>query len=134
MDYTARVYRNLNNGQWSIQQRREGKWVVVGYAEHIDMLNPVTRQSVAGRDRARRDGVRNVHCMVEGTLSNVRRFTSLKGRDYTAGGFAEPMTCTKAITYNPFKHDTLVYRDTCRDFAAGDFAQFTKEHTMYVYQ
>jgi len=119
MDYTARVYRNLNNGQWSIQQRREGKWVVVGYAEHIDMLNPVTRQSVAGRDRARRDGVRNVHCMVEGTLSNVR---------------AEPMTCTKAITYNPFKHDTLVYRDTGRDFAAGDFAQFTKEQTMYVYQ
>lgn len=134
MDHTARVYRNLNNGQWSIQQRRDGRWIVVGYAEHIDMVNPVTRQSIAGRDRARRNGVRNVHCMVQGTLNHVRRFTSLKGRDYSSAGYAEPAICHKPITYNPFIHATLQYCDTGRDYVGSSAATFTKQQVMLVNQ
>lgn len=130
----ARAYRNLNNGRWSIQQRIEGKWVVIGHAASVWLYSVTVHQSDAGRDRARRDGVRNVHCMAEGLLHRVSEFTPLNGRTYTASQVADfpPCHSHNQITYNPFTDQTLRFALSGEDYTGSNYAHFADTQKMYI--
>mgnify|MGYP000913145528 CR=1 FL=1 len=66
---TVDVYRNLNRDMWSIcavDGPHKGK--VIGHADELVMLRAVFRVSEKSRQRALREGVRNVHAKVRGAL------------------------------------------------------------------
>ena len=127
----SRVYRNLNTGLWSVQQKIGGKWTVVAHAAAVTLCNVTVKQSIAGRDRARRENTRNVHCMAEGSLAYIGQFHNFKGRPVETAP-AVVSGCVRGITYNPFKHDTLVYRDSEAPYSGSAAAVFSDDQKMYV--
>lgn len=93
------IYRNLNNGKWSIKAAQgpfKGK--VVGHFDAVSLKGDATESmikiSVASQARARREKTRNVHCYIVGELTGV-------------DGDVEPLG--QRITYIPFEHDSFVY-------------------------
>jgi hypothetical protein len=137
MTVKARVYRNLNNGLWSIQHKKPNSstWQVVGYADAVTLVDMVVKQSAAGRDRARRDGKRNVHCCAEGTIAAVEGFTPLNDRAvYVTGQVSTPQGAWLRATYNPFKHDTIVVAATLAPITGARFARFTSTRKMDIAQ
>lgn len=136
---TTRLYRNLNNGRWSIQQRHEGAWKVIGHAASATMRDVTVRLSKAGQARARRESARNVHLMVEGNLLQVTDFKSLKDRALAAGTactltHSTPPSAARGVTYNPFVHDTLTYRDNGAAFTTAPLVWFTSAQKMETSQ
>lgn len=78
------VYRNLHNGLLSIRDAKSKR--VIGHAESVCIGNVTLRVSEAGRQRAVREGRRNVHAFAVGIELD------------TALSVAGPR-----ITYNPFR-------------------------------
>ena len=95
---SVEVYRNLHNNTFSV--RRNGKVVL-----HLRNWMTLHLQDVkfavqpAGRDKVRREGKKNVHAFVRGTV--------IKADAYN---FAETFKekCNYVITYNPYQNDTFV--------------------------
>ena len=62
-----RVYRNLHQKCWSVQQKdSKGRWKVVAHAESITLADCVFRVSEAGRQRVLSEGRKNVHAYIQG--------------------------------------------------------------------
>ena len=61
------VYRNLNRGGFSIKQKN----LVVAHAEGFFLKDSIFVISDAGRNRAIKEGVRNVHAYALGLLSQT---------------------------------------------------------------
>ena len=59
------VYRNLRTGGWSVRDPKTR--LVVDHAVALVLHDVVFRVSVASRERARREGRRNVHAFARGT-------------------------------------------------------------------
>ena len=92
------VYRNLHNGCMSI--RRDGKVV-----KHLEPWMTLYLQDVkfavqpAGREKVRREGKKNVHAFVRGTVVKARMH-------HLTETFREK--CNNWVTYNPYQNDTFV--------------------------
>jgi hypothetical protein len=78
------VYRNLHNGMLSVRDAKTKK--VIGHTERVCLLSVQLKVSEAGRQRAIREGRRNVHAFAVGVET-----TQCLGE---AG---------QRITYNPFR-------------------------------
>ena len=128
-------YRNLQRGlqTWSIQQYIDGRYIVVGHADSVSMTDITVKQSIKGRDRARRNAVRNVHCQAVGQLLSADNFTPLKGRPLViqTDTYCGP-ACTLRLTYNPFTDATLLYKDGGDEFVSAAGAYFAPDAAMYV--
>jgi len=92
------IYRNLHNDTFSI--RRNGKvvkhllnWMTLHLQDVKFAVQP------AGREKVRREGKKNVHAFIRGTV--------IKAEDYK---FSETFKekCTQIAQYNPYKFDTFV--------------------------
>ena len=86
------IYRNLHNGTHSI--RRDGKVVKhLQHSESIFLQDVKFAVQPAGREKVRREGKKNVHAFVRGTV--------IKADTYN---FAETFKekCNYVITYNPY--------------------------------
>ena len=101
------VYRNLHRDCWSVVDARTGR--VALHADWVLLTGVRFLVSLAGRERAVREGRRNVHARVRGQLQASGLGNS------SAGGFAqaqetsgepapapEPRTLRR-VTYNPFR-------------------------------
>lgn len=121
MDCITQVYRNLNNGRWSIRQRINGKWRVIGHAASVTLEGVQVRQSEAARQAVIAKGQRSVHCWAYGDLVAVEGFQNAKGYDVTPRMClgTRPLAGLQRITYNPYEHTTLVFK---ADGAALDWA------------
>ena len=92
------VYRNLHNGCMSI--RRDGRVV-----KHLEPWMTLYLQDVkfavqpAGREKVRREGKKNVHAFVRGTVVKARMH-------HLTETFREK--CNNWVTYNPYQNDTFV--------------------------
>lgn len=107
----VRVYRNLNNGLFSLVAMsgpHKGKVVAhVGYVQlRAQDTGTMVKISLAGQARARRQGQRNVHAWIDGYLVSF-------GMNYT-GSLPEG---DKRVSYVPFCHDGFVY---CSDGRSWD--------------
>jgi hypothetical protein len=94
----VRVYWNTRNRLFSIQQMRGGRWIVVARAETFVLDNVEFDVSIAGRDRCRREGQKNVHaymCAEWITLPGEPGFSDTED----SGDVFERMT------YNPYRDD-----------------------------
>jgi hypothetical protein len=77
------IYRNLNNGQWSI--RHKGK--VIGYARYL-LIRPIKfHVGQSQRKRAVLEGQRNVHAWIRGEIVSKNKKMKPKGH---------------VVTYDPF--------------------------------
>lgn len=86
------VYRNLHNGLLSVRDAKTKK--VIGHAHAVQLSNVTLRVSEAGRQRAVREGRRNVHAFAVGTETD----------GLTASG--------ERVTYNPFRAPHFHYAAT----------------------
>lgn len=105
----ALVYRNLNNGLFSVKAvRGEYKNKVVGHFQSLTLM-PVTdkqnmvKLSIASQRRCRESGVRNVHCY-------------LMARIVKASQERQPLSQGHRLTYVPFIHGSFVFADTQREW------------------
>ena len=98
MNLLVRAYWNLHKGQWSIQNRQTGKVVSRQPELFLELGTFNVRQG--GRKRVLIEGKKNVHAFAEGWYPEVwisPKFYHTEGRE---------------VTYNPFKGNTFVYKDS----------------------
>jgi hypothetical protein len=68
----VRIYRNLNNGTMSIQQKIEKSWKVTGHITEAVLKDVRFVVSEASRQRVIRERCKNVHAYGEGILVGMR--------------------------------------------------------------
>lgn len=71
----VRIYRNRTRGGYSLQVREPGRgWRVAAYLDDgaWSLVKAQVHTSEAGRTRARRTGVRNVHAWIQGAWGGPR--------------------------------------------------------------
>jgi hypothetical protein len=85
-----RVYFNLHKRLFSVQEKVNGQWKVIGHTDDITLYNVTFKVSEAGRQRVLKERRKNVHGYVEGYPS-----------DYEGA-------LTTQIRYNPYKYDSFV--------------------------
>lgn len=101
-----RIYRNLNNGHMSVQQKVDKRWAVVGHVTDCVVRDVRFHISEAGRQRVIREGCKNVHAWGEGILM----------------GQLEPdLYAPILLVYNPYVHTSFIEQgddsvriDSCR--------------------
>ena len=99
------VYFNLHRKCFSIKAL-EGidKGRVVAHANDVVIYNPTFKVSEAGRQRVLREKKKNVHAGVVG-LWNDEEFNPSRTVSMS-------VMLGRAVTYNPYKYDQFVYRNT----------------------
>lgn len=105
----VRVYRNLHNGLFSIKDRKTHR--VLGYANNLLLTDVTFIISKSGQERARREKKRNVHAYAEG---------------YYMGEMSVERVSLCPLTYNPFKHDTFMYRGSTRPITKAERVLFNQ--------
>jgi hypothetical protein len=97
------VYFNLHKKIWSVRQ--SGK--VVGHTNYIEVKDPqyVVRQG--GNERVRREKKKNVHAFVRG---------------YAMAGLPAMPAKLQFVSYNPYKNNSFVIRNTNDTICSSPFA------------
>jgi hypothetical protein len=133
----TRVYRNLNNGLWSLKQRIAGKWVVVGHCSAcvIDGAEPFV--SVKSRARCVAKGQREVHAWIEGDLCRMPSgFVSFQNRHPEHRGFAADLIPYydegAPVTYHPYELDHFFFVHHGAQYYGSDFAMFGADQKVRV--
>ncbi len=93
------VYYNLHKKTFSIQY----KGLVIAHADYVKLNNVEFRVRQGGMEKVRAEMSKNVHAFVIGDLVD---FIAYPSTDIPSA------TSSKSITYDPYKYDTFVYRDT----------------------
>jgi len=103
------VYYNLHRHLWSIKALEGAhKGRVIGYSHTVLLQDAVGKVSQAGRRRVLREKRKNVHAGIVGTLVHM------EGEGYFPG--------LNEITYNPYKYDSFVDKDTEEAYSGSQFA------------
>jgi hypothetical protein len=97
----CRVYRNLHNDMFSIQQYNNGRWQVVGHARSIRMKDCRFHVSQTGRMRVIQEKKKYVHAFVLGFVHSTGYVPSDQDMKYL-----------REITYNPYTLEYFVYKDS----------------------
>jgi hypothetical protein len=93
------VYYNLHKHTFSIS--RNGR--VIAHADYVKLTDVEFRVRQGGREKVVREKSKNVHSFVIGTLEDYCKYPCENLP-------SEPNS--NIVTYNPYKYDTFVYRDT----------------------
>lgn len=138
----TRVYRNLNNGKWSIQQRIAGKWVVVGHCDACVIDGALPFVSLKSRTRLVAKRQRGVHVWIEGNLSRMPSgFVPFQNRTVdhwviSNRGFTTHIPPYNAhcslVTYQPFERDCFYHVSHGGEYHGSDFAMFGSDQKMRV--
>ena len=97
------VYFNLHKKIWSVRQ--SGK--VVQHTNFIQIREPQYVVSQKGNERVRREKKKNVHAFVRGYVENRLPVFPRK---------------STFITYNPYKNDSFVERNTKNSVCSSPYA------------
>jgi hypothetical protein len=93
------VYYNLHKHTFSV--RKNG--IVVMHADYVKLRNVEFRVRQGGKEKVRKEKSKNVHAFVIGDLTDYCQYPCDEIPEEPTGN---------VITYNPYKYDTFVYRDT----------------------
>lgn len=112
------VYYNLHRHLWSIRAM-EGphKGRVIGHSDHVLLENATGKVSQAGRQRVIQEGHKNVHAGIVGTLVHAEE------EGYFPG--------LHEVTYNPYKYETFVHKDTEECYTGSRHAYMTNKR-VYI--
>ncbi len=97
------VYKNLHKGCWSVRQ--SGK--VVAHLDYICLKNCNFHVGNSGRDRVRKEGVKNVHAYIRGFVPSTDEVTFRTEDDLEKKGWT-----WQEITYCPYQYDSFVSVET----------------------
>lgn len=87
------VYRNLHRKCYSVRCEKTKR--VIAHVNKIQLINPLFKVSIAGRERVRKERKKNVHAGVKGEWNG-----DVWGQYDT--------TASVKVTYNPYLYDTFV--------------------------
>lgn len=93
------VYYNLHKKTFSVQY--QGK--VVLYADYVKLSDVEFRVREGGKEKVRKEMRKNVHAFVIGRLMDYCEFPCEN---------MPPETNNNVITYNPYKYDSFVKKDS----------------------
>lgn len=106
-----KVYKNLHNGKWSIQDNKTG--LVVGYADSLTLVDVTTKVSEVGRQKVLKEKRKNVHAFIIGDILEVSNFQPRNNRSVVCDGLTEvSLDKPRKITYNPYKFSSFVFAET----------------------
>ena len=91
------VYKNLHNGLFSVRQNG----LVVAHVESIVLSYPKIKVNEKGRQKVIKDKAKNVHAFLVGFPNCVNKCFTIDDKH--------------AITYNPYKYKTFVYKNGLHD-------------------
>jgi len=95
----VKVYYNLHKHTFSVQKNG----LVVLHADYIKLEDVEFKVRQGGREKVRQEKSKNVHAFVNGTLIDFCQYPCDDIPEEPVGDI---------ITYNPYKYDTFVYRET----------------------
>lgn len=101
----------------------ENYGLVKAHAEVVHLFNVLPKVSEAGRERVRREKKKNVHA---GLLGDVKAYSLHKDsidhyyRYNVNNRNSSPVW--REITYNPYKHNGFVFKDTGEDYKGSSEA------------
>lgn len=87
------IYKNLHNGKFSVRQNN----LVVAHVDSVILTDVHFKINEAGRKRVITEKKKNVHAFIVGFIEAVNSCRITGGK--------------RAITYNPYKYKTFVYKD-----------------------
>ena len=91
----VKVYFNLHKKMFSVVALEgDSRGRVIAHETEVKLTNATFKVSEAGRQRVIREQRKNVHAYVVGTLTDTVK------------------NCDQAVTYNPYKYSSFVYKDT----------------------
>jgi hypothetical protein len=93
------VYYNLHKHTFSVTYDSK----VIMYAEYVKLGDVEFRVRQGGKEKVRSEKSKNVHAFVIGKL--------LDYCEYPCDEMPTPSS-DKVVTYNPYKHDTFVFKNT----------------------
>jgi hypothetical protein len=93
------VYYNLHKHTFSVTYDSK----VIMYADYVKLGDVEFRVRQGGKEKVRSEKSKNVHAFVIGKL--------LDYCEYPCDEMPTPSS-DKVVTYNPYKHDTFVFKDT----------------------
>jgi len=93
------VYYNLHKHTFSITYNNK----VIMHADYVKLGDVEFRVRKGGKERVRSEKSKNVHAFVIGRL--------LDYCEYPCENIPSPSS-DKVVTYNPYKHDTFVFKNT----------------------
>ena len=91
------VYFNLHKKTFSVKKNG----VVVLYADYVKLSNVNFNVRQGGKEKVRLDKEKNVHAFVIGILEDFCEYKCVDNIEEPIGDI---------ITYNPYKHDSFVYK------------------------
>ena len=130
--FKGMVYRNLHKQCWSVKALygpNQGRTVL--HATHVVVTHPVFKVSQKGRERVLREQRKNVHAGVEGyvrmAVVTEHRYETHPSvvnshADRIERNLANVAThpAYREVTYNPYKFDRFVFKDTLQEADAGE--------------
>lgn len=93
------VYYNLHKHTFSVTYDSK----VIMYTDYVKLGDVEFRVRKGGKERVRSEKSKNVHAFVIGIL--------LEYCEYPCENMPSPSS-DKVVTYNPYKHDTFVFKNT----------------------
>ena len=99
MGKKVKVYYNLHKHTFSVTYDEK----VIIYADYVKLGDVEFRVRKGGKERVRSEKSKNVHAFVIGKLLNYC--------EYPCGEIPKPSS-DKVVTYNPYKNDTFVFKNT----------------------
>lgn len=100
---SVQVYKNLHKGCWSVRQAGR----VVAHLDYICLENCNFHVGKSGRDRVRKDGVKNVHAYITGFVPCDGEATFVKEDFLEDRGWR-----WQEVTYCPYQYDSFVSLET----------------------
>jgi hypothetical protein len=107
------VYYNLHKNVFSV--RHKGK--VIAWGNRVTIENPEYVVREKGRQKVLKEGRKNVHAFVRGTLSDIDIFNDHYGS-------MRPMP--QEVTYNPYKYDSFMASHTNQPIKRAKWARLMK--------
>ena len=93
------VYYNLHKHTFSVQKNG----IVVMHADFVKLEDVEFRVRQGGKEKVRKEKSKNVHAFVIGNLVDFCQYPCDEIPEEPTGN---------VVTYNPYKYDTFVYRDS----------------------
>jgi hypothetical protein len=100
------VYRNLNNGELSIQNTKTK--FIIGHCKKIILKDVEYRVSVRGIEKIRKKGVKSVVAKVVGEIARIEGFVRYKGRSHGPYLVEDDCALDERVFFDPYKWDGFV--------------------------
>jgi len=126
------VYRNLNKKCISIKfLEGEHKGKVVFHASSVKLKNVIYKCNEKGRERVLATKQKNVHAGLIGELVGIE-ILEIRYKSNYPKNFNSKKSNYSIVTYNPYKHNSFVYKENNKNIYKSDFAEIIINKNQFI--